>query len=106
MEEARQRLKRRRRDWAGIIEAQSKSGQTAGIYCREHDIPYKLFLYHRRKTQRGRSASSFIPMCASPAPHVVLRLSSGVVLESDRLPEVSWLIELARKLPGGGKATC
>ncbi len=106
--------RRGRRDWAAILAAQAKSGQTAGIYCRGHGIPYKSFLYHRRKAEAGasrgdsqRSApmSGFVPVRVSGAPRVVLRLPAGIVLECERLPEAWWLVDLARRW-GTGVASC
>jgi hypothetical protein len=109
MERVGQTRKRPRRDWAAIIEAQSKSGQTAGIYCRERDIPYKSFLYNLRKARQREAASrsatcrkappsAFVPVRTPSTSYVVLRIPSGIVLECDRLPEVGWLIDLATGL--------
>lgn len=98
--------RRGRRDWAAILEAQTKSGQTAGIYCRGHGIPYKSFLYHRRKARAvapladghcSAFASGFVPVRVSSASRVALRLPAGIVLECDRLPEACWLADLARR---------
>ena len=103
------------REWASVIEAQLKSGQVASLYCREHDIPYESFLRHRRKrktegvkSNRSASASAFVPVRVSSASqsHVVLRMSSGVILECDQLPDVNWLIELAGRLSGEERTTC
>lgn len=117
MERVGRRRKRPRRNWVAIIEAQMASGQTAGVYCREHDIPYKSFLYNRRKFRRREAvlqtaachegaAKGFVSVSVSKPPQVVLRLSSGLTLESDRLPEAGWLIELTRGLSGVGEVPC
>lgn len=101
-----------RRDWAAILEAQAASGMMAGIYCRGHDIPYKTFMYHRRKVESSvgaprtcalRPAPAFVPMHVSVAvaSRAVLRISPGIVVECERLPEAGWLAELARHLSGG-----
>ena len=113
MERVERRRKRPRRDWVAIIEAQIASGQMAGVYCREHDIPYKSFLYNRRKIRHRDAAAchetsdkAFLPVHVSKTSRVMLHLPSGVVVECDRLPEASWLIELARGLSIVGEASC
>jgi hypothetical protein len=106
-----ERARRRpRQDWAAVLEAQAASGQTAGVYCREHGIPYKSFLYQRRKARAGAgaprtcaiqpsSASAFVPVrVTSPTAGAVLRLFPGIVVECERLPEAGWLADLARRL--------
>lgn len=103
-----------RRDWEAVLAAQAASGQTAGTYCRGHDIPYKTFLYHRRKAVASAGQSrpcallpasvpAFIPMRVSvtAAPRAVLRLPPGIEVECERLPEAGWLAELAHRLSGG-----
>ena len=101
---------RPRRDWAAILAAQGASGQTAGVYCREHDIPYKSFLYHRRKHRAAQDASEscdvhvqrprsvFAKLHVSAARlHAIVRIP-GVEVACEGLPDPSWLTELAYKL--------
>jgi len=106
MKAAKRVRRKSRREWMAIIEAQVASGKTAGIYCREQGIPYESFLYNRRKAKQRKavlpSESAFVPVHVSSTFRVILRLPSGVVLECDRLPEASWLVELS----SGGKITC
>lgn len=113
MEEVKRERGVGKQDWIGVVEAQSRSGQSGRSYCREHDVPYKLFLYHRRKFLRTRKrmrtgrrgqrrASSFVPVQISTAGRVVLRLPSGIILESERYPEARWIVDLSRELTAKG----
>lgn len=36
-------------DWATLIKQQEISGQSALKWCREHQVNYDTFLYHRRR---------------------------------------------------------
>ena len=111
------RRRKTRQEWAEIMEAQAKSGRSAAGYCREHEIDYKRFLYHRKRARRAArpiqgenlktsGIPSFIPISIPQSGSIRIILAKGVVLESDRLPDVDWLIEFTAKLSEGGKVAC
>jgi hypothetical protein len=99
------------RDWAGIVEAQGRSQQSAVGFCRVHGIAYHTFLYHRRKAQKvsgqsltiarsagvrpGARQGGFIPVRVERGYGVRLQFPGGVVLESDGLPAAAWVVEVA-----------
>lgn len=88
-------------EWDELIERHAESGMPASKYCRTHGINYKLFLYHRRRLRRqcagAESCSSgFIPATISGTGGTRLILPHGVVLETEHIPEASWMAELMK----------
>lgn len=86
-----------RRDWAAVLEAQAASGQTAGTSCRGHDIPYKTFLYHRRKAEATEEDTPVASSSAEPSVEVKAHRRRGkpkrIALSAD-LPREEVVIEL------------
>jgi hypothetical protein len=114
MDKDSRRVDREERDWAAIVKAQASSQQTAADFCREQDLSYSTFLYHRSKIQK-RASSSAIVRSTSGIPAVrppgFIRMQvegcsnrlcfpGGVVLESDQLPEAGWVVEVAAGILG------
>lgn len=111
-----------RREWRGIVEAQARSGKTAAVFCRGHEIPYTNFLYHRRKLQKSNQPEvskaqgpglmpldrpgSFMPVKIEGFGSIRLRFPGGLVVESDGLPPAGWVVELARHWSGEGESSC
>ncbi len=124
MEEAAQAKKASRtwEEWQGLIEEYVRRGHTMSSFCRERGIVYKDFLYHRSKILKKSSDRLSETRCAGLVPsrgvgslpvamrrqgafmpvHVVaesrgvrLKFARGLVLESDELPDATWLVEVA-----------
>lgn len=122
MEKAVGRVVRSEEEWKAIIEAQERSHRSAAGFCREHDIVYGHFLYHRRKLHRNgddvlaiaRSAGimpaarpgGFIPIKIEGCHGLRLRFPMGLVLESDQLLSAAWVVDVARRWTGEGVAPC
>lgn len=90
-------------EWNEAIAKHAESGMSATRYCREHEIDYKMFVYHRRKLRResngdGCNASRFVRMAVSNTGRTRLILPHGIILETEAIPEVSWIAKLARAL--------
>jgi hypothetical protein len=111
MEKVTVKVVRTEGDWLALVEACKKSGVSAAVFCRGQGVSYPLFLYHRSKilkkrgeilpsrglgifpTAGGRRA--FIPVQVSEGRSVRLKFPRGLVLESNELPNASWLVEVA-----------
>ena len=117
MREKRRKAREPKYNWSALIKAQAASGQKASSYCREHGINYDLFRYYRKKQlaadveaeptrELALSSSRFIPMNIPQSSSIRLAVGKGIVLESDQLPDVGWLVELITKLPSAGAISC
>ena len=120
MEGAAKKASRTREEWQGLIEEYVKRGHTMSSFCRERGIEYKDFLYHRGNILKKSSDRLSERRCAGLVPrrgvgsvaiqrhgafkpvHVVaesrgvrLKFARGLVLESDELPDATWLVEVA-----------
>lgn len=104
------RVKRSKAEWAAVLEAQERSGESASRFCGEQGISYKQFLYRRRvhkKSSRplamgGSSrvmsvSRGFLPIHVDESVGIRLRFPMGLVLESDRIPSAAWVVEVARR---------
>ena len=111
--------KRSKAEWAAILEAQEKAGESASRFCNEQGISYKQFLYRRRVFKKSHrpamtTASSrsvmvsggFIPIHVNEGASIRLRFPMGLVLESDRVPSAAWVVEVARRWAGGEDFLC
>jgi hypothetical protein len=109
---------RSRAEWAAVVEAQERSGESAARFCPEQSLCYSQFLYRRKALKkrsqslamsgslRGVSVSGFIPVKVEEGGGVRLRFPQGPVLESDRLPSAAWLVEVARRWADGEDSPC
>lgn len=94
-------------EWAAIVREQAGSHQSAADFCRNHGITYSTFLYHRDKILKKKAlvlrqsgavpavrSKGFIPITIEGRGGLRLRFPRGLVVESDGLPEASWLMEV------------
>jgi len=122
MNEVKSKVVRTGGDWLALVGACAKSGESAAVFCRGGGVSYPLFLYHRGKIlkKRGEIAPSrglgilatagrrraFIPVQVSEGRGVRLKFPRGLVLESNELPNASWLVEVALRWNDLGGSPC
>jgi len=121
MDEAICKVVRTESDWAALVEACRKSGQSAAVFCRGQGVGYSLFLYHRSKILKNRCVgivsrqghgslavrrSVFMPVHVSESMGVRLKFPRGLVVESNELPEAAWLVEVALRWNDLGGTPC
>lgn len=109
-------------DWAELVRACERSGQSAAGFCRGQGIAYPLFLYHRRKMLKIRSgirsvarvgaytpatrSGGFIPVRIEGVSGMRLKFPMGLVLESEQILPASWVVEMARRWAGAEDVSC
>lgn len=108
------RVRRSAEQWAALIEAQSRSGRSIAVFCREHGLSANSFYRWRRRLEASASAEavrrSFVRLRMSAADEgatgrgietgrsqrdtLVVRFVDGVELEvsGERLGEVLALV--------------
>lgn len=122
MEKVTSRVVRSEAEWKAIFEAQKISKRSMAGFCRDHDIDYKQFLYHRRKilTYEDQSLAvskssevmsadrehGFIPIRVEGLSSMRLRFPRGLVLEADRIPSASWVVEVAKRWLDAETTSC
>lgn len=99
-------------EWAAIFAARSRSGKSAAEYCREQDIPYKQYLYFRRKESQSNLSLSmpasepaasamrnrgFIPVMIERGASMRVKFPRGMVVESDGILPASWIVDVASR---------
>lgn len=109
MENNEIRTRRTREEWAAIVEAQERSGESATSFCRQRGINCGQFWYWRKisKTKSevaeepsvSRALSltkpgAFIPVKLGESGSIRFRFPGGLVLESDRIPPAGWVVDL------------
>ncbi len=122
MEAAARRVVRSGAEWQAIIEAQARSQRTAAGFCREQEIEYKQFLYHRNKIRKrgGKHLAMTVPASAFPRARqrgfipimvearvgVRIYFSRGFKVESDELPPAAWVAEVALRCGDAEASPC
>lgn len=122
MDKVTGKVVRAKTDWATLVEACEKSGQSAAVFCRERGIAYSLFLYHRGKILKmrhgvqsiarsslGMSISrtgGFIPVRVDESCYIRFQFPTGLILESERIPPASWVVEVALRWAGAKDVPC
>lgn len=116
MDKMTSKVVRTKTDWAALVDAHKRSGWSAAVFCRGQGIAYSLFLYHRRKilkmrqgVQSGKTVfrtGGFIPVRIDESCGLRFRFPTGLVLESERIPPASWVVEVALKWAMTKDAPC
>lgn len=109
-------------DWAALVDACERAGQSAAVFCKGQGVSYSLFLYYRRKILKKRfdvqsiarlavgapipRAVSFIPVRIESRAGMRLKFPMGLVLESDEILPASWVAEVTLRWTGAGGSSC
>lgn len=105
-------VKRLASEWAAIFEAQSRSGRSAAKYCRDEGIPYKQYLYIRKKERQSKMSLAiaasepvvpairnrgFVPVMIERGSLMRVKFPRGMVVESEGILPASWVVEAAER---------
>lgn len=105
-------IKRSASEWAAIFEAQRGSGKSAAKYCRDEGIPYKQYLYIRKKERQAKMSLAiaasepvvpavrnrgFMPVIMERGSLMRIKFPRGMVVESDGILPASWVAETAER---------
>ena len=81
--------------WKDHIIKWESSGLSQGDYCRKAGINYKSFSARRSSFRKQGIISTtedmFIPVKKKVNKEIAIKLSNGLELYFDQLPEVNWL---------------
>lgn len=100
----RKRVSRRAEDWKRIVETWAGSGESQRAYCAKRDVGLSSFIRWRKLLREvngkqrdgGFVAVGPLPVAASGAPALVLRLPGGVELALSRMPDAEWVRRIVR----------
>jgi len=101
---AARRVRRSAEQWADLIEAQSTSGRSIAVFCREHGLSANSFYRWRRRLEASASAGSerhrFVRLRMSAADDRPTQRSTEAG-GSDRDAVVVWFIDGVELHVGG-----
>ena len=100
----RKRVSRRAEDWKRIVDAWHGSGESQRAYCAKRDVGLSSFIRWRKLLRDGGSkrrdggfvAVGPLPVAATGAPALVLRLPGDVELVLSRMPDAEWVRRIVR----------